>query len=62
MGYVTNWLHDHNFYHDDQSGSKDTVKTIWEAAFMVVLVVMVVVSVIALVAPNTAAIILSYFL
>lgn len=68
MGYVSDWLHDHNFHREDRVGSKDALKTIWETALLVVLVVlvamvvMVVIAVIALVSPDTAAIILSYFL
>ena len=62
MGYVSNWRHDHNFQREDRVGSKDTLKTIWETVLLIVLVAMVVVTVIALVSPDTAAIVLGYFL
>jgi hypothetical protein len=62
MGYVSNWLNDHNFHRDDRVEPEDTLKTIWETALLIVLVVMVIVTVVALVSPNTAAIIMGYFL
>ena len=62
MGYVSNWLQDHIFHREDRIESKDTLKTIGETALLVALVAMIVVTVIALVSPDTAAIILGYFL
>lgn len=55
MGYVSNWLNDHNFHRKDFVG-------FWETLLVIVLVAMVIITVIAVVSPDTAAIILAYFL
>lgn len=62
MGYVSNWLRDHNFQHEEVVESREKLKSIWETVLLIVLVAMVIVTVIALVSPDTAAIILGYFL
>jgi len=62
MGYVSNWLHDHNFHRMDTAESKSTMKTVWETILLVILLAMIILTVIAFVAPNTAAVILGYFL
>ena len=62
MGHVSDWLHDHNLQREDQIGSGGTLKTIWEMVLLVVLVTMAVMTVIALVSPDTAAVILGYFM
>ena len=56
MGYVS------NFQHEAKVESKEAFKTIWESILLAVVVFMVIVTVIALVSPDTAAVILGYFL
>ena len=62
MGYVSNWFHNHNFQHEDIGDPRETLRTIWETVLLVILLAMLIVTVIALVSPDTAAIILGYFI
>jgi type IV secretory pathway component VirB8 len=61
MGYINNWLHDHNFYLEDSNPSKSAMKSAWEIFLFAILLAIVIITVIAFVAPNKASIILGYF-
>ena len=60
MGYVSNWLQDHNFHSEDMAESRETLITFWEMVLLVALVVTLISTMIVLFAPETAYSILRY--
>ena len=61
MRHDSNLLYDHNFQSEKRAGFKETVRSIWKTALVVILLSLVVITLVALEFPDTFEVILSYF-
>ena len=61
MRHDSHLLYDHNSQSENRAGFKETVRSLWKTALLVVLLSLVVITLVALESPDTVEVILGYF-